>query len=172
MTATVEQHIRRNACPNRNAGSVQLVGFRLANEEYGIEITKVREIILPTATTRLPQSPDYILGVIHLRNEVIPVVDLRRRFGLPEQEATEETRIVVVHVGGKTLGLLVDSVSEVLRAAHDQIVPPPAVVVAGREYLTGLLKWNNRLLILLDIERLFGAETESASEKEGLGIRD
>ena len=108
--------------------STQLVSFRLAEEEYGIEITKVQEIILLGEITRVPRTPDYIKGLINLRSEVIPVVDFRRRFGLPAQEPTDETRIMVVNVRGKTLGMIVDAVSEVLRVPQAQIVPPPPAV--------------------------------------------
>jgi len=141
------------------AESMQLVGFRLAQEEYGIEITKVQEIILLGDITRVPQTPDYIKGLINLRNMVIPIVDLRLRFGLPEEKPTDETRIMVVNVHGKTIGIIVDAVSEVLRIAKDQVAPPPPTVAGlGREYLTGLIKLDQRLLILLDIDHLLTEE--------------
>ena len=141
------------------AESMQLVGFRLAQEEYGIEITKVQEIILLGEITRVPQTPDYIKGLINLRNMVIPIVELRLRFGLPQEEPTDETRIMVVNVHGKTIGIIVDAVSEVLRIAKDQIAPPPPTVAGlGREYLTGLIKLDERLLILLDIDHLLTQE--------------
>jgi purine-binding chemotaxis protein CheW len=143
---------------------VQLVGFRLAEEEYAVEITKVQEIILPGEITRVPRTPDYIKGLINLRSEVIPVVDLRCRFGLPAQEATEETRIMVINVHGKTLGMIVDAVSEVLRVPQDQVVsPPPAVMASDREYLAGLVQLDDRLLILVDIDEVLGTEEEDAA---------
>jgi len=144
---------------------MQVVSFRLAGEEYAVEITKVREIILPVRLTRVPRAPDYVLGLINLRSEVVPVVDLRRRLGLPAREPTDETRVMVVDVGGKTLGMVVDAVSEVLRIAEKQFVPPPpAVAGAGREYLTGLVELDDRLLILLDIELLLGEQVNAAAE--------
>jgi len=149
-------------------GSMQLVSFRLAQEEYGIEITKVQEIILMGEITRVPQTPDYIKGLINLRSTVIPIVDLRLRFGLAQEEATDETRIMVVNVAGKTIGIIVDAVSEVLRISHEQIAPPPPTVAGlGREYLTGLVKLENRLLILLDIDKILGHEETAAVEAVG-----
>jgi len=147
------------------SGSMQLVSFSLAQEEYGIEITKVQEIILMGEITRVPQTPSYIKGLINLRSTVIPIVDLRLRFGLAEEEQTDETRIMVVNVSGKTIGIIVDSVSEVLRVTDDQIAPPPPTVAGlGQEYLTGLVKLDARLLIMLDIDKILGDEGAAAVE--------
>jgi purine-binding chemotaxis protein CheW len=144
--------------------SMQIVSFRLAQEEYGIEITKVQEIILMGEITRVPQTPPYIKGLINLRSTVIPIVDLRQRFGLTQEEASDETRIMVVNVSGRTIGIIVDGVSEVLRISRDQIAaPPPTVAGLGREYLTGLVKLEKRLLILLDIDKILGTEGEAAA---------
>lgn len=143
-----------------DVGTIQVVSFRLASEEYGIEITKVQEIILVGEITRVPQTARYIKGLINLRSTVIPIVDLRLRFGMPEEQPTDETRIMVMNVRGKTIGIIVDAVSEVLRISKDQIAPPPPTVSSlGREYLTGLAKLDKRLLILLDVECIL---TESA----------
>ncbi|MFO0897526.1 MAG: chemotaxis protein CheW [Pirellulales bacterium] len=146
-------------------GSLQMVSFRLAQEEYGIEITKVQEIILMGEITRVPQTPDFIKGLINLRSTVIPIVDLRLRFGMPQEEPTDETRIMVVNVAGKTIGIIVDAVNEVLRISRDQIAPPPPTVAGlGHEYLTGLAKLDKRLLILLDIDKILGAEEAELAE--------
>jgi len=152
-------------------GTMQLVSFRLAEEEYGIGITRIREIILITEITQIPQTPDYVKGLINLRSTVIPVIDLRTRFGLPEGEVTDEGRIMVLHVGSKMIGIVVDAVSEVLRVTQEQIAPPPPTVAGlERKYLTGLVKLEDRLLILLDIDKILteeeinGLETPTQSD--------
>ena len=143
--------------------SMQLVSFQLAEETYGIEITKIREIILMGEITQIPQTPHYVKGLINLRSTVIPVIDLRARFGLTESDLTNESRIMVLNVGTKTIGIIVDAVSEVLRVSADQIAPPPPTVAGlGREYLTGLVKLDEHLLILLDIDRIFDEEESDA----------
>lgn len=159
--------------PNRSsqrqadaAGTIQVVSFRLANEEYGIEITKVQEIILMGEITRVPQTASYIKGLINLRSMVIPIVDLRLRFAMGEEVPTDETRIMVVNLEGKTIGIIVDAVSEVLRISKEQIAPPPPTVsCVGRDYLTGLAKLDKRLLILLDVDRILG-ELQQVGEVE------
>ena len=138
-------------------GTMQLVCFTLAKETYGIEITKVREIILITEITHVPEAPAFLRGLINLRSMVIPVIDLRARFGLPPGEVSDENRILVLQACGKTIGIEVDAVSEVLRVKQDQIAPPPPTVAKlGRDYLSGLVRLDKQLLILLDIDKLFG----------------
>lgn len=143
--------------------SIQLVSFELAQELYGIEITKVREIILITDVTAVPQTPHYVKGVINLRSTVIPVIDLRALFGLSDAERTDDSRIMVLQAGNRIIGVMVDSVSEVLRVKRDQIVPPPPTVAQlGQEYLTGLVRLEKELLILLDIDHILGQEGSQA----------
>lgn len=165
-TALHEQEAMVQELAHREgSGTLQLVSFRLGQEEYGVEITKVQEIILMGEITKVPQTPEYIKGLINLRSSVIPIVDLRLRFGLPPQDTTDETRIMVVNVRGKTIGIIVDAVSEVLRINKDQIAPPPPTVAGlGREYLTGLVKLDKRLLILLDIERILDEQDGSMGD--------
>ena len=141
------------------ADSIQLVSFKLGEETYGIEITKIREIILMGQITQVPETPHYIKGLINLRSTVIPVIDLRARFGLTEGELTDESRIMVLNVGNRTIGIVVDAVSEVLRVSGDQISEaPPTVASLGNEYMTGLVRLKEQLLILLDVDKLFGEE--------------
>lgn len=147
----------RNAA--HQAGSMQLVSFKLGEETYGIEITKIREIILVGEITQVPETPAYVKGLINLRNTVIPVIDLRARFSLADTQLTSESRIVVLHVGSRTIGIVVDSVNEVLRVTQHEISPaPPTVASSGNGYMTGLVRLKEDLLILLDVDRLFGDE--------------
>lgn len=167
-SAILENDTRENGS-SESGGSFQLVSFHLADESYGIEITKVREIILMGEITRIPHTPDFVKGLINLRSTVIPVIDLRIRFGLPEAELTGESRIMVINVRGKTIGIIVDAVSEVLRISNNQIAPPPPTVAGlGREYLTGLVRLEEQLLILLDIDKLLGQE-DTAALQEAMG---
>lgn len=143
--------------------SQQIVTFRLGSEEYGVDIMKVQEIILPGQITQVPEVPEFIEGVINLRGNVIPIIDLRKRFGQPIVAAGEETRIIVVNVRERTMGVIVDAVSEVLRIAQDEIDPPPAAIAGlGKEYLKGLIKLGKRLLILLEIEKILSLDELSS----------
>lgn len=135
---------------------IQLVGFRLDNEDYAIAITKIQEIILMKPITRIPQVPHFIEGLINLRGSVIPIVNLRKRFGLPSHHVDDETRTIVVNIHDKTVGCIVDAVTQVMRINRDQIQPPPLSVLAiAHQYIAGLARLEDRLLIILDIERLF-----------------
>lgn len=141
----------------------QIVSFRLANEEYGVDIMRVQEIILPGAITEMPEVPDYIRGLINLRGHVIPIVDLRTRFGLPVGDRTEHTRIIVVNVKKRTIGMVVDAVSEVLRIDRDQLEPAPSSIVGTEHgHVKSLVKFDDKLLILLDIERILSNDEMAA----------
>ena len=129
---------------------LQLVGFRLDNEDYAIAITRIQEIILMKPITRIPQVPDFIEGLINLR----------KRFGLPAREVDDETRTIVVNVHDKTVGCIVDAVTQVMRINRDQIQPPPLSVLAvAHQYISGLARLEDRLLIILDIDRLFDEQS-------------
>jgi purine-binding chemotaxis protein CheW len=163
MSTAAQDSFAQVTSRSQASGTMQLVSFRLGDEEYGVEITKVREIILLGPITRVPHTPPYIKGLINLRSTVIPVIDLRIRFGLPEADFTDENRILVVHVHNKTIGVVVDSVNEVLRISPEQIAPPPpAVAGLNREYLAGLVRLEGRLLIMLDVDKVFDAEEAAA----------
>ena len=143
----------------------QLVVFDLAAEAYGVDISSVREIIRMQEITKVPRAPDFVEGVINLRGRVIPVVDLRKRFGQEVGEETKDNRIVVVDIAGQDIGV-VDAVTEVLRIAADAVEPPSAVVTtADSEYLLGIAKLQNRMIILLDLNRVLEvAEVNSLSD--------
>jgi purine-binding chemotaxis protein CheW len=148
-------------------GQLHLVSFTIAQEEFGLDILKVREINRVVEFTRVPNAPEFISGVINLRGKVIPIVNLRTRFGFPRKESDKNTRIVVVEISGKTVGFIVDAVREVLRISSSVIEPPPPMVAGiGSEYITGVAKLENRLLILLDLERiLLQRELQSLSSE-------
>lgn len=134
---------------------VQLVGFFLGEEEYGVDIQRIQEINRMVEVTSVPRTPDFVLGVMNLRGKVIPVINLRKRFGLPDKEKDKDTRIIVVELQGKTIGILVDAVSEVLRIPSSTIEPPPNVVTGvDADYIQGVGKLQDRLLILLDLNKI------------------
>src|SRR5437868_8816399 len=151
--------------PSSDGDERQLVIFRLSAELYGVDISRVHEIIRLQTITRVPRAPSFVEGVINLRGKVIPVVDLRRRFGLPLAEHTRATRTIVVEIGDQVVGIIVDSVSEVLRVSTSTIEPPsPVVAGIDSEYLQGLAKLPERLVILLDLDRVLAREERRAIE--------
>jgi purine-binding chemotaxis protein CheW len=147
-----------------NAGAsgdlIQLVSFTLGDEEFGVHVLKVREIIRMPEVTRVPNTPSYVEGVINLRGKVIPVMSMRKRFGLEELEFDNRTRIMVMDVDGELMGFIVDAVSEVIRISEEEIQPPPAVVSSGvdHECLSGVISQSERLLVLLDLEKISSRE--------------
>ena len=143
---------------------LQLVGFQLGNEEYGIDILKVQEINRVTEITKIPQSPDFVEGVINLRGNIIPIIDLRKRFHMPEREHVRQTRIVVGEIDDRTVGFIVDAVSEVIRLPANTVDPPPPIVSGEKaQSIKGVGKLEDRLLMLLDIDKIL-----TGSEKEKL----
>ena len=133
----------------------QLVVFELANEVYGVDISRVQEIIRMATITKLPRAPEFVEGVINLRGKVIPVVDLKKRFGLEQGERSRASRIVVVDVGEHTIGMVVDAVSEVLRVPAEVVEPPsPVVTTIESDYIRGIAKLEGRLVILLDLDKV------------------
>ena len=136
--------------------------FTLADEEYGLEILKVREIIGLMDITAVPRTPGFVKGVINLRGKVIPVIDLRLKFNMVEAERTEQTCIIVVDVGHVEMGIIVDKVSEVLNIAGGDIEDTPSFGVnVDTGFILGLGKANNRVTILLDISKVLGGDEMS-----------
>jgi purine-binding chemotaxis protein CheW len=134
---------------------IQLVSFKLDEEEYGVDVLKVREIIRMPGITRVPNTPHYVEGVINLRGKVIPIMSIRRRF-----ESDKSTRIMVMDVDGELMGFIVDSVSEVIRISEREIQPPPPVASSGveQECMSGVINQPERLLVLLDLEKMSSRE--------------
>ena len=133
----------------------QLVGFRIGEETYGVQIGSVREIVRVPEITMVPNAPEMIEGVINLRGKIIPVMDLRKRFGSAATQSDKKNRILVVELENRLLGLIVSSASEVLKIPPSEIEPPGAVFAEGESsYVTGVGKLKGRLVILLDIARL------------------
>lgn len=139
---------------------IQLVSFSLDNEEYGVDVLKVREIIRMPSITRVPNTPQYVEGVINLRGKVIPIINMRRRFVLQELDYDKQTRIMVMDVEGELMGFIVDSVSEVIRISSSEIQPSPAVVTSGidQECIAGVINQAERLLVLLDLQKMFSQD--------------
>lgn len=134
---------------------LQLVSFNIDNEEFGIDILKVEEIIRIISITKIPNAPDFVEGVINLRGRVIPVIDLRTRLKREKKPHDNNTRVIVVEVNGITVGFIVDSVKEVLRIPKNITEPPPSIVAGvDSEYITAIGKLEDRLLILLDLEKV------------------
>jgi len=134
---------------------LQLVTFNLGSEEFALDILLVQEINRRVEITKVPKTPEFVEGVINLRGKIVPVLDLRKRFGLVGHEFTAQSRIIVVNIDNRVLGLLVDSVSEVLQIpAHTIEPPPPLVAGIDAAYIKGIGKFEDRLLILLDLGKV------------------
>lgn len=149
---------------------VQLVVFRLRDEEFGVEIGQVREIVRIPEITKVPEAPGFIEGVINLRGEVIGVVDLAKEFELPVLPKLEKSaRIVVAEVDEKTFGMIVDEVPEVIKIPKDQIEAAPEMVQSKikRDYIKGVAKVSDRLLILLDLTKILAPSEIKELEKVG-----
>ncbi len=158
------------------AEAMQYLTFKLDDEIFALDITKVREVLDFTAVTRVPRTPEFMRGVINLRGSVVPVVDLRRKFGMPRSEDTVNSCIIIAEVtvdGDRTvLGCLADSVQEVLDLETENIAPAPRI---GRKLRTDFIKCmgkrGDRLLIILDIDRVFSSHELAAIERHDAGLR-
>jgi purine-binding chemotaxis protein CheW len=142
---------------------LQLVSFRIGEEEFGVDILRVQEINRMLEVTRVPSAPEFVDGVINLRGKVIPIIALRRRFGMERKENDKNTRIIVVELNGRIVGFVVDAVNEVLRIPKSITEPPPPIVAGiGAEYIRSVGKLDDRLLILLDLEGVLSEGDNSA----------
>ncbi|MEM6646109.1 MAG: chemotaxis protein CheW [Bacteroidota bacterium] len=147
---------------------LQLVTFVLGKETFGVDVLKVQEIIRIVDVTRVPNSPEFVEGVINLRGKILPVVDLRKRFGLPAATRDKDGRIVVIEFADKVVGFLVDRMREVVRVERGSVDAPPNLVTsATSRYITGVVQLDDRLLTLLDLDRvLTTAEQEQLAPQE------
>jgi purine-binding chemotaxis protein CheW len=146
----------------------QFISFSVGEEEYGLELLRVKEVIRVREITWLPRAPSFVKGIINLRGDVIPIVDLRDKFGLPPRQATKASRVIVVEVDGRLMGMVVDSASQVVRIAADQIDPPPPVIGGiSQDFITGVGKLDDTLIILLSADAVLTRE-----ERHALGTLD
>jgi purine-binding chemotaxis protein CheW len=145
---------------SKNASEVrQLISFIVGAEEYGLELLRVKEVIRMRQITWLPQAPPCVKGIINLRGDIIPIIDLRERFGLQSIEHTALTRVIVVEVEGRPMGMVVDSASQVVRVPADQFEPPPPMMgVADNGFITGVGKIEGKLVITIDADRILSTE--------------
>lgn len=148
----------------------QMVIFKLADADYGIPIDKVMEINRLVDITKLPQTPEYMEGVINLRGKVIPVIDLRKRFNLATKVYDDDTRIMIIDIEGKTVGIIVDAVHEVLQIQGDSIEPPPPAFILDAQYIEGIGKLEDRLVILLNIDRIMTSRETIRLNEDGQAI--
>ena len=148
---------------------LHLVTFDLMGEEFGVPILDVREIILMSEVTPVPNAPAFVEGVINLRGQIIPIVDLRKRFNLDQKGEADKSRIVVVEVANNVLGLIVDGDSEVLRIPSDFVKPAPALIAGGigAEYIKGIAYFQERMIILIDLQKVFDADEMQILEDVG-----
>ena len=154
--------------------TTQYLTFTLADEVFALDITKVREVLDFTSVTRVPRTPEFMRGVINLRGSVVPVVDLRLKFGMSRTENSVNTCIIITEVtvdGDATvLGALADSVQEVMDLGPENIAPPPRIGTKLRtEFITGMGKQNDRFVIILDIDKVFSVEELALAQGEGAG---
>ena len=144
----------------------QMISFSIGEEDYGVDIQEVKEVIRIREITQLPKAPTFVKGVINLRGDVIPIIDLREKFGLEQQDYTDVTRVIVVEVDGKSIGMVVDRVSNVIKIPQDEIEPPPPLVgdLSG-EYLRGIGKLGEKLIVLISIDKILTTDEKIELKK-------
>ncbi|ADU65209.1 chemotaxis protein CheW [Desulfurispirillum indicum] len=150
-----EEKILDTSLTENNDEMLQFVSFMLHDEEYLVDIHMVREIIKKTTITSIPKSSSFMEGIIDLRGSVIPIINLAKKLGHPTSDLQEETNIIIVSVQGKLIGLVVDAVREVVRIRNSQVEANPSIAKGGRQRLGGVVQYQDRLLILLDMNSLF-----------------
>ncbi|WP_432664124.1 chemotaxis protein CheW [Wukongibacter baidiensis] len=137
----------------------QYVIFNLGNEQYGVDIMNVKEISEFKESTKVPSAPYFVDGIINLRGEIIPIVNLKKRFGIENDEIDSDTRIIVINLNGRNVGFVVDEASQVLRINNDDIDPAPEIIAGvDRQYINGVGKVEDKIIILLDLEKILTDE--------------
>lgn len=149
-------------------GTTNLVTFRLGSGEYAIDIMQAKEIIKMEKITLIPNAPYFVEGVINLRGNIIPIIDLKKRFNLEESEGDKNTGIIIAKIEDVDMGIMIDSVSKVVSMANSDIQPPPSMLQGiGQRYIKGVGKMEDKLLVVLDLDKLFtNEEDDSGSEEE------
>ncbi len=143
----------------KTAEEMQLVVFSLGREEFAVEVTQVREIMRMEEITRMPKSPHFVEGIINLRGQIIAVVELAKRLNLETGERSDDTRIIVVEAEDIKVGMIVDSVSEVLRVEAEEVEPSPTLATdISSAFLQGVVKKDNRLIIMLDLTKVLSLQ--------------
>jgi len=143
--------------------TLKLVGFYLGSEEYAVDILKIKEIKLMQEITNVPKAPDFVEGVINLRGDIVPIIDLKKKLALGEADLNEESKIIVVEIDSKMVGVIVDEVSEVIEIEDSKLSPPPPIIGGiEAEYLKGVGKLGDRLLILLDLDKILTIEEKQS----------
>ena len=160
QTAAVSAVSEDEASAAREEPMVELMGFHVAGEEYGVDIMRIKEITPVFELTPIPRAPHYILGILSLRGNILPVFDLKRRLGLPEGEPSPKARIIVLTNRDEQVGILVDGITSAVRIPAEAVEPPPPVLRgAEADFVRGVGRFRDRMLILLDIDRVLGVET-------------
>ena len=165
MAEIEQQPIENNENKVDVENSINLVTFKLGNNEYAIDIMQAKEIIKMEKITLIPNAPDYVEGVINLRGNIIPIVDLKKRFNLEENDGEKNTGIIIVKIDDVDMGIIIDAISKVVSISNSNIQPPPPMLSGiGQKYIKGVAKLDDKLLVVLDLEKLIVGDDEDIEE--------
>ncbi|WP_295296152.1 chemotaxis protein CheW [uncultured Brachyspira sp.] len=165
MAEIEQQPVENNENKVDVENSINLVTFKLGNNEYAIDIMQAKEIIKMEKITLIPNAPDYVEGVINLRGNIIPIVDLKKRFNLDENEGEKNTGIIIVKIDDVDMGIIIDAISKVVSIATSNIQPPPPMLSGiGQKYIKGVAKLEDKLLVVLDLEKLIVGDDDDTEE--------
>ena len=165
MAEIEQQPIENNENKVDVENSINLATFRLGHNEYAIDIMQAKEIIKMEKITLIPNAPDYVEGVINLRGNIIPIVDLKKRFNLEENDGEKNTGIIIVKIDDVDMGIIIDAISKVVSIATSNIQPPPPMLSGiGQKYIKGVAKLEDKLLVVLDLEKLIVGDDDETEE--------